>query len=911
MALRTDVPLSGLLVVVIPLMAAVIAIVMSPGDPAVPGDAGQARPHQPGHARDAQPASASSGRSSGRGTRRSASTPRAATCSRPRVTVNRLFALTIPTMTAILNLSTVAVMWFGALRVDSGAHEHRQPDGLPPVPDADPVRGADRGLHVHLHPARRRLVRPDPGGAADRRRPSSDPGANPRRLARAGQRGMVEFRDVEFRYPGAEEPVLATSRFSAEPGQTTAIVGSTGSGKSTIVNLIPRLYDATAGSLFVDGVDVREMAREDLWRQIGLVPAEGVPVQRHRREQPALRRRGRHRRRAAGARSRSPRRRDFVREMEGGLEAPITQGGTNVSGGQRQRLAIARALVKRGADLHLRRQLLGARLRHRRPPPRGARARARQRDRDHRRPARRHDPERRPDRGHGRRPGRRDRHPPRSCSRPTRPTARSSTRSCPRRRRRHERPDTAGGPTAGGPARRLGRPRRVAAGGPGGMMGMGMGLPPAKSKDFRGSLRRLFATLRPERPLIALGRACWPSSASRFAVIGPQDPGQRDQHHLRGRRQQAVPGRHDAGAGRRRAARAGPGPARRPARRHAPGARHRHRLRRPSAGSSSLLVAVYRRELASSRWMPGLHHGRRHPADRLRLREDVDAQARPAAAARTSTSHPRGDLLSRVTNDIDNIGQSLQQSLTQLITSLLTIVGVLIMMLTISPLLARRLAPRRAGVARRDDAHRPALAEAVRGPVGVDRHAQRPRRGDAHRPRDREGRSAASGRRSRRSTRENERLYEASYQGAVHLRDHPAGDELHLEPQLRRDRRHRRPARRVRADVARRRRRLHPVLAPVHVPDHPDGEHRQRAPVGRRVGGARLRAARRAGGDRRPGHAAVRSTGPRRGRLRGRLVPLRAGPAAHRRPRASTSRPATRSRSSARPAPARRRSSTC
>ena len=110
-----------------------------------------------------------------------------------------------------------------------------------------------------------------PGGArdgADRRRPA------PARPARARSRGHVEFRDVEFRYPGAEEPVLQRHRFSAGPGEITAIVGSTGSGKSTLVSLIPRFYDVTGGSVLVDGVDVREMAQQDLWRRIGVVPAE-------------------------------------------------------------------------------------------------------------------------------------------------------------------------------------------------------------------------------------------------------------------------------------------------------------------------------------------------------------------------------------------------------------------------------------------------------------------------------------------------------------------------------------------------------------------------------------------------------------------------------------------------------------
>jgi len=159
------------------------------------------------------------------------------------------------------------------------------------------------------------------------------------------QRGVVEFRNVEFGYPGAEQPVLHDLSFRAEPGQTTAIVGSTGSGKSTLINLIPRFYDVTGGTVQVDGVDVRAMDREDLWARIGVIPQKaflfGGTVASNLRfgdgeaTDDAL---WHALEIAQGS--------EFVSEMDGGLEAPITQGGSNVSGGQRQRLAIARAIVK-------------------------------------------------------------------------------------------------------------------------------------------------------------------------------------------------------------------------------------------------------------------------------------------------------------------------------------------------------------------------------------------------------------------------------------------------------------------------------------------------------------------------------------------------------------------------------------
>jgi ATP-binding cassette subfamily B multidrug efflux pump len=154
------------------------------------------------------------------------------------------------------------------------------------------------------------------------------------------------LRNVEFRYPGAEQPILRDISFVAEPGQTTAIIGSTGSGKSTLINLIPRFYDATEGAVLVDGIDVREMRREDLWRLIGVIPQNaflfsgtiasniryGSVDATDEQIKAALE--------IAQAT-------DFVAELEEGINAPIEQGGKNVSGGQRQRLAIARALVKR------------------------------------------------------------------------------------------------------------------------------------------------------------------------------------------------------------------------------------------------------------------------------------------------------------------------------------------------------------------------------------------------------------------------------------------------------------------------------------------------------------------------------------------------------------------------------------
>jgi ATP-binding cassette subfamily B protein len=156
--------------------------------------------------------------------------------------------------------------------------------------------------------------------------------------------GTVELRDASFTYPGAEHPVVAEVSFTASPGETVAIVGSTGAGKTTLVSLIPRLFDVTGGSVLLGGVDVREADLDLLWDGIGLVPQRpflftGTVASNLRfgREDATDEELWHALEIAQG--------RDFVAEMQGGLDAHIAQGGTNVSGGQRQRLAIARAIV--------------------------------------------------------------------------------------------------------------------------------------------------------------------------------------------------------------------------------------------------------------------------------------------------------------------------------------------------------------------------------------------------------------------------------------------------------------------------------------------------------------------------------------------------------------------------------------
>jgi ATP-binding cassette subfamily B multidrug efflux pump len=344
MALRTDVPLSGLLLVVIPLMALVIGLVMTRAIPLF--RAVQLKIDRINQVMRETLAGIRVIRAFVR-TEHEEERFDVANLDlfQTQLRVTRLFAITIPTMTLILSLSTVAVMWFGAARVDSGDLSIGNLTAF--------LQYLMQILFAVLTAVFMFILIPRAVVSSGRIRevldavPSiSDPVVAIAPDPTSPDRGVVEFRDVAFGYPGAEEPVLHDITFRAEPGRTTAIVGSTGSGKTTLINLIPRLYDATTGSVRVDGVDVREMDREDLWTRIGLIPQKAFLFTgtvasnlRYGDEEASDDELWQALEIAQG--------RDFVSEMEGGLEAPITQGGSNVSGGQRQRLSIARAIVRK------------------------------------------------------------------------------------------------------------------------------------------------------------------------------------------------------------------------------------------------------------------------------------------------------------------------------------------------------------------------------------------------------------------------------------------------------------------------------------------------------------------------------------------------------------------------------------
>src|SRR5712691_2104386 len=258
------------------------------------------------------------------------------------IKVNRLIASLMPIMMLCLNLSSVAILWFGANRINNG---QMQLGALIAF-----LQYAMQILFALLMVSMMFIMLPRAAASADRINEVLEikPEINDaEEVKRADEiKGYVEFRDVTFSYPGAEEPALSNISFQATPGEVTAIIGGTGSGKSTLVSLIPRFYDVDSGSVLVDGVDVRAMSQEHLRAKIGFVPQKAVLFSgtiaqniRYGKEH-ATDEEVRHAAEIAQAT-------EFIDEMPGGFDSAIAQGGTNVSGGQKQRLSIARALVRK------------------------------------------------------------------------------------------------------------------------------------------------------------------------------------------------------------------------------------------------------------------------------------------------------------------------------------------------------------------------------------------------------------------------------------------------------------------------------------------------------------------------------------------------------------------------------------
>ena len=258
------------------------------------------------------------------------------------ITVNRIVAALWPLMMLVLNISTVAIVWFGSIRIDNGEMRVGALIAF--------MQYAMQILFAMLMLSAMFIMLPRAAASATRindvlaMTPGIEDAPEPEHAAQLN--GYVEFDDVTFSYPGAEEPALSHISFRARPGQVTAIIGGTGAGKSTLISLIPRFYDVDSGQVLVDGVDVRKHAQEELRAKMGLVPqtavifsgtvAENIRYGNEKASDDEVRH-------AADVAQAT----EFITDMGDGFDSVIAQGGTNLSGGQKQRLSIARALVRK------------------------------------------------------------------------------------------------------------------------------------------------------------------------------------------------------------------------------------------------------------------------------------------------------------------------------------------------------------------------------------------------------------------------------------------------------------------------------------------------------------------------------------------------------------------------------------
>ena len=255
--------------------------------------------------------------------------------------VNRLMMLLDPIMTLVMNFSSVAIVWFGAHLISSGNLQIGNMMAF--LEYAMQVIISFLLLSMVFIMVPRAAVSVKRVGEVLDTLPSIVDPQSPQQLPHDAT-GKIEFKDVTFTYPDADLPVLSNINFTAEPGQTTAFIGSTGSGKSTLINLIPRFYDVSAGQILLDGVDIRNLKLEDLYDQIGYVPQKGVLFSgtiasniKYGNAKASQKLVEKSAKIAQAA--------EFVSELKNGYKNEIAQGGSNVSGGQRQRLSIARAIA--------------------------------------------------------------------------------------------------------------------------------------------------------------------------------------------------------------------------------------------------------------------------------------------------------------------------------------------------------------------------------------------------------------------------------------------------------------------------------------------------------------------------------------------------------------------------------------
>ena len=255
--------------------------------------------------------------------------------------VNRLMMLLDPIMTLVMNFSSVAIVWFGAHLISSGNLQIGNMMAF--LEYAMQVIISFLLLSMVFIMVPRAAVSVKRVGEVLDTLPSIVDPQSPQQLPDDAT-GKIEFRDVTFTYPDADLPVLSSINFTAEPGQTTAFIGSTGSGKSTLINLIPRFYDVSAGQILLDGVDIRQLKLEDLYDQIGYVPQKGVLFSgtiasniKYGNTKASQK--------LVEKSAKIAQATEFISELKNGYKNDIAQGGSNVSGGQRQRLSIARAIA--------------------------------------------------------------------------------------------------------------------------------------------------------------------------------------------------------------------------------------------------------------------------------------------------------------------------------------------------------------------------------------------------------------------------------------------------------------------------------------------------------------------------------------------------------------------------------------
>ncbi|OKL35725.1 ABC transporter ATP-binding protein [Domibacillus mangrovi] len=262
------------------------------------------------------------------------------------IKVNKVMAFMMPVMMLVMNLTVVGVIWFGGIRIDNGGMQIGDLMAF--------IQYVMQIMFALVMASMMFMMVPRAAVSAKRINEVLDmePAFRDEGTAKADrERGTLEFDHVTFSYPGAEEPALSDISFTANPGEITAIIGGTGSGKSTLVNLIPRFYDISGGTIRVNGVDIRDASQEEIRSKIGFVPqkamlftgtiADNIRFGKQNATQDEIE----HAARTAQAD-------DFIRKMKDGYQADIEQGGSNLSGGQKQRLSIARALIRK-PDLYI------------------------------------------------------------------------------------------------------------------------------------------------------------------------------------------------------------------------------------------------------------------------------------------------------------------------------------------------------------------------------------------------------------------------------------------------------------------------------------------------------------------------------------------------------------------------------